>query len=68
MRRRNRFPFAHIKKLDDVCRRELTGMSRVAVLNLERGMAYAETLPQRVAGAVRKDIICASHRADKMHR
>lgn len=37
--------FLFAPSLDDVRRRKVTDMSWVAVLNLQRGMAYVETLP-----------------------
>jgi hypothetical protein len=54
--------------LDDVRRRKVTGMSRIAVLNLQRGMAYAETLPQFLAGVMHKGVIGASLGTDEMRR
>ena len=41
-------------------------MTRVAVLNLQRGMAYAETLPQFLAGVMYKG--GASLGTDEMRR
>jgi hypothetical protein len=43
-------------------------VSRVAIFNLERGVADAETLTQFLAGVMYKGVIGASLGTDEMHR
>lgn len=52
--------------LDNVRGGKLTWVSRVAVLDLEGGVTYAEMLLQFLTSAVQKGIVAASFRSNQV--